>query len=78
MSGTNLSALGLDGLKRGADDSALNALGLSGLLLGSLLLSTLLMQATVDLSPGNLSGIALHKERSLSLAGDEDESLALV
>lgn len=72
---TNLGALGLDDLKRSTNDGALDTLSLSGLLLGSLLGGSLLVQATVNLGPGNLARIALHKETCLGLAAEEDKSL---
>ena len=65
----------LDGGKVGTDDTTLVLHSLARPLLGNLLRNTLLVHATVDLSPGDLARVFALEEERLILGGGEAEDL---
>jgi hypothetical protein len=71
----SLVALGSKGLGRQTNNRAGSLGGLSGTSLADLLNDTLLVHATVDLSPVNLARILLVKELGLRLAIEQVERL---
>jgi hypothetical protein len=68
-----LVTLGEDGREVGTDDTTLSLDGLAGTLLGDFLGDTLLVDAPVDGSPGDLARVLALKEERLLLRGNEAE-----
>lgn len=76
--GTNLGLLvaaGVDLLERGTDDTTLVLDGLARALLGDLLGDTLLVESSVNDSPGDLTGVLALQEERLVLGADKAEDL---
>ena len=64
-----------DGGKISTDDTTLVLHSAARALLGNLLRDTLLVHATVDLGPGDLTGVLALEEERLILGGGEAEDL---
>lgn len=78
-SGTNLGLLvtaSVDLLERGTDDTTLVLDSLARALLGHLLGHTLLVESSVDDSPGDLTGVLALQEEGLVLGADKAEDLS--